>query len=75
MEVQEFIKGNQMHMKQGAELLMEAFPQSYRECADDEIKKLIDGNRILIAALDNDRLVGFVGAIPQYGTTAWSYIL
>lgn len=71
MEVKELIKGNKIRMEQGVELLKEAFPESYKECADEEIKKMLAVERVLIVALDNDRLIGFVGAIPQYGTTAW----
>ena len=57
-------------------LLAEAFPHSYAENPLEEMKRLLDDERIVIAAIETDyeessTLVGIVGAIPQYGITGW----
>ena len=56
---------------QAANILAQAFPHCYSDCSDDEIKKCVDGDRVAIALVEGETLLGFVGAIPQYGTTAW----
>ena len=52
-------------------LLIEAFPYSYGDTADEEVIKLTEEERIAIMAVEEDKLVGFVGAIPNYGITGW----
>ena len=32
---------------------------------------MMNPERIAVAAVDQDELVGFIGAIPQYGITGW----
>jgi aminoglycoside 6'-N-acetyltransferase I len=54
-----------------AELLLESFPHAYGDCAAEEARSIISDDMIFIAAVAEGRLVGFVGAIPQYGTTGW----
>ncbi len=62
---------NKQYIREAADLLIQAFPNSYSDCANEEVLKCLDEERVAIAAIDNGRLVGFVGAIPQYGVTAW----
>lgn len=57
--------------KQAEYLIKEAFPQAYSDCAGEEIQRCLDSERIALGAVDGDKLLGFVGAIPQYGITAW----
>lgn len=57
--------------RQAAELLKKAFPHAYSDTSEDEIEKIVEKDRVAIAAVDGERLIGFVGAIPQYGVTAW----
>lgn len=59
------------YMDEAAELLKEAFPHSYTNSAKEEVLECLEGKRVLIAAIEEDVLIGFVGARPQYGTTAW----
>ena len=47
------------------------FPYAYKDCAELEITKCLSTNRIMLGAVENDILMGLVGAIPQYGITAW----
>jgi aminoglycoside 6'-N-acetyltransferase I len=48
-------------------LLVKAFPQAYNENnAHEEVEKLLEKERELIVAYDNEKLLGFVGAISQY---------
>jgi aminoglycoside 6'-N-acetyltransferase I len=62
---------NKHYIKDAAELLREAFPQSYLDSADDEILSCLEEGKIVIGAIENSKLIGFVGAIPQYNETAW----
>lgn len=71
MEIIQFTKGNHQYTKDAAELLIQAFPDSYSDCAEEEVFKCLEEKKIAIAAINNDRLVGFVGAMPKYGITAW----
>lgn len=57
--------------KQAAEILKQAFPQCYADCSDAEIQKYTAPDRIAVAAAEGDTLMGFAGAVPQYGITAW----
>ena len=49
--------------------MIEAFPYAYKDCAELEITKCLSTNRIMLGAVENDILMGLVGAIPQYGIT------
>ena len=37
----------------------------------EELKKCLSEDRVALAAEEENRLMGFVGAMPQYGVTAW----
>ncbi len=63
-------KETQSYNKQAASLLKQAF-SCYYDCSDEEVCKCIQPERVAVAAIDRDTLLGFVGAIPQYGVTAW----
>jgi aminoglycoside 6'-N-acetyltransferase I len=58
-------------VQQAASLLKEAFPQSYSDCSQEEMDRILDKNRVVLCAIEGDELLGFAGAIPQYGITAW----
>lgn len=54
-----------------ARLLRRAFPQAYADSAEEEVGSILQPERVSFAALEGDELIGLVGAIPQYGVTAW----
>jgi aminoglycoside 6'-N-acetyltransferase I len=62
---------DKQYIKEAAELLKLAFPNSYSECAEEEVLKCLEDEKVVVAAIDNNGLIGFVGAMPQYGTTGW----
>lgn len=64
-------KENITFVIQAAALLAEAFPHAYGDCAREEIERCLEDHRIAIAAIDDEQLIGFIGAIPQYDTTGW----
>lgn len=64
-------KGTTNYNKQAADILAQAFPHCYGDCSDDEINKCVQDDRVVLAIVDGETLLGFVGAIPQYGITAW----
>ncbi len=57
--------------EQAVELLRQAFPHCYSSNTNEEIQNCLDESKVLLAAVEGDVLLGFVGAIPQYGVTAW----
>jgi aminoglycoside 6'-N-acetyltransferase I len=71
MKIGLFEKRNLNYVKEAAEILIESFPHSYSSCAVEEIEKCLHEDRIAIMAVEEDKIVGFVGAIPQYGITGW----
>lgn len=54
-----------------AELLCDAFPHSYAESADEEVASCLEAERVALVAIQDGRVVGFVGAMPQYCNTGW----
>jgi aminoglycoside 6'-N-acetyltransferase I len=71
MEICSFDKSNEQFISEAAELLKENFPHSYIARAPDEISKCLANDRIMIMAVEDGHLIGFVGAIPHYGVTGW----
>lgn len=71
MTIQPFDKSNQQYITEAAQLLVDCFPQAYSDCAFEEMTHILDDEKIAIMAIENDCLIGFTGAIPQYGITGW----
>ncbi|MBI9014653.1 MAG: GNAT family N-acetyltransferase [Clostridiales bacterium] len=62
---------NSKYINEAAEILRQAFPHSYKNSAKEEVLECLEAKKVLIAAIEDDILIGFVGAVPQYGNTAW----
>lgn len=71
MEIIQLSRQTKYYNLQAAELLRKAFPHSYYDCAEEEIDNCLKEDKVAIAAIDGEELVGFVGAMPQYGKTGW----
>jgi aminoglycoside 6'-N-acetyltransferase I len=71
MNIQLFDKSNGQYVKEAANLLAACFPHAYSDCAFKEMNDILDEERIAVMAVKDDHLIGFVGAIPQYGVTGW----
>lgn len=71
MDIKLFKKDSKQFVAEAAELLIEIFPHAYSDCAFEEVKNCLDDDRVAMMAEDKGHLVGFIGAIPQYGNTAW----
>jgi aminoglycoside 6'-N-acetyltransferase I len=71
MKISRFEKSNEKYIKEAAELLVESFPHSYSDCALEEVDRCLSEDRVSIMAVEDGQLVGFAGAIPQYGMTGW----
>ena len=67
----DFDKTNEKYIKNAAELLANSFPQAYQDSARAEMDEILGEERIAVMAVFDDMLVGFTGAIPQYGVTGW----
>ena len=62
------------HRIQALKLLKEAFPQDYEKTEKNdevEIAMILSDERVAIKAVYEEKLIGFTGAIPQYGITGW----
>lgn len=71
MEIILLSKETVNYNKQAAALLKKTWPRSYADCADEEMEGCIEEGKIALAMIDGEALLGFIGAIPQYGITAW----
>jgi aminoglycoside 6'-N-acetyltransferase I len=62
---------------QAARILFETFadiaPDSWpdMESAENDVRECLEPGRVVIAAFDGDKLIGWTGARPQYGVTGW----
>lgn len=56
-----------------AKLLLDSFPHSWPtvETAEAEVMTCLEKGKVALVAVDRDGVVGFIGAMPQYGTTGW----
>lgn len=71
MIVTEFDREDPALKVQLADLLELTWPEAYGGQGAKEVDQLLQKERIAVAALADDELIGFVGAIPQYGETGW----
>lgn len=62
------------HRLQAEMLLRDAFPEAYEKPeknAEIEVSNILSADRVAIKAVFKEKLIGFTGAIPQYGSTGW----
>ena len=71
MEINMLNKADTSRIREAADLLREAFPHSYSDCAEEEMERCLEEGRVALVAVDDGHVVGFIGAIPQYGDTGW----
>ena len=72
MEIREFPKKDGDLFRQAAALLEECFSHAYSgELARQQMELCLEEGRVSLMAWEEGRLLGFVGAMPQYGVTAW----
>jgi aminoglycoside 6'-N-acetyltransferase I len=64
-------KDDEIHKKELKELLIESFPHSYLDSAEEEVSGYFEDDKISIMAVIDDKLIGFIGAIMQYGNTGY----
>ena len=70
MEVSLFDKSNNQYINEAAELLEITF-DCYKGRGKEQVKKYLGDERIALMAIENNHLIGFVGATPLYGKTTW----
>ena len=71
MEIKLFDKNNLKFIKEAAMLLAKTFPHAYNNSSMDEMNNILEVERVAVMAIEKDKLIGFIGAIPQYGNTGW----
>ena len=72
MEIKEFPRNDQAFLLQAQDLLRECFPQAYSgDLAAQQVAICLEEDRLAFFAEEEGKLLGFVGAMPQYGVTAW----
>lgn len=70
MIITEFDRDDVIQRDTLRDLLAKTWPDTYGKHSE-EVDQLLLPERIAVAALDGDELVGFIGAIPQYKETGW----
>jgi aminoglycoside 6'-N-acetyltransferase I len=71
LEILRFDRSNNKYINEAAQLLAESFPQAYWDSADEEMQQILEDGKLAFMATENESLIGFAGAMPQYGTTGW----
>lgn len=71
MIVTEFDREDPSLKVQLADLLELTWPDAYGGNGTREVDQLLRKETIAIVALADDELIGFAGAVPQYGQTGW----
>lgn len=71
MNISYFDKQNLLFVTEAANMLADAFPQSYKDTAGEEMTAILDDERLTLMAVEDGKLLGFIGAIPSYGITGW----
>ncbi|EME8080826.1 aminoglycoside N-acetyltransferase AAC(6')-Ii [Enterococcus faecium] len=71
MIISEFDRNNPVLKDQLSDLLRLTWPEEYGDSSAEEVEEMMNPERIAVVAVDQDELVGFIGAIPQYGITGW----
>ena len=67
-----YAPGSVFKLVTAAALLEECFPHAYSgELARQQMELCVEEGRVSLMAWEEVRLLGFVGAMPQYGVTAW----
>lgn len=61
----------QIYLEQAAQILRQAFPHCYADCAKEEVQEMLEEEKVSLGAVQDGRLVGIIGAIPRYDMTAW----
>jgi aminoglycoside 6'-N-acetyltransferase I len=73
MEIRTLMKHQKQMITGAAALLVENFPHSWASPAEalQEVRKSLRPGKIALVAVDKDEVVGYIGAMPGYGVTAW----
>jgi aminoglycoside 6'-N-acetyltransferase I len=79
MKIVNLTTGDQTHIQQAAEILVAGFKTHYPNAWSDlqsgleEVKQALDPNRITRIAIDHQgKVLGWIGAIPEYNGNAWN---
>lgn len=68
---------DEVHLQQAAEILMLAFAENWPgswdtlEAGLEELNEMLAEDRLCLAALIEDRIVGWIGGIPEYDGHVW----
>ncbi len=71
VEIRPFDTSNRQYISQAAKLLADCFPQAYADCGEQEMMNILGEDHIVMMAVEKGQLIGFAGAMPQYGVTGW----
>lgn len=73
MEIKKLTSKDIIWIQEAASILVEAFPHSWTSVNEgiEEMEGCLEEEKIALVAVENGHAVGFIGAMPQYGTTGW----
>lgn len=73
MKIEKLKRENKQWIDKGAELLVVCFEHAWdtKEEALEDMEKFVQEERIALVAIEEESVVGMIGAIPSYGKTGW----
>lgn len=71
MEIIHLTDGQTQWVAEAAALLAVIFPHSYKDSAAEEMESCLESGKVALVAVEDGHVIGFVGAMPQYGQTGW----
>lgn len=71
VKIEVFTKQNKQYISDATNLLFENFYHESKAVGKKEIINCLGDGKIVLAAVIDEHLVGFIGAIPLYANTGW----
>ena len=73
MDIKKLTIENKEWMREAALLLVEGFKHCWNTLEEglEEIEECLEIEKAALAAIEEGKVVGFIGAKPQYGNTGW----
>lgn len=71
IDISLFDKTNIQYKKEAALLLEDNFPHAYKGCGMEEIEECLEDGKVVLMAVNEGHLIGFIGASSHYDGNVW----
>ncbi|HNZ78129.1 MAG TPA: GNAT family N-acetyltransferase [Bacilli bacterium] len=71
LSIEVFSKQNKQYIEEATKLILDNFYLTNKDDVKEEVLRCLSEERVAFAAVIDDHLIGFIGAIPQYANTGW----